>query len=396
MKLFTTDKDKKMETKLNNISRGTQKNKEIINKDNFIYCTSKNKENIIIFPNIDFYSKFNDINNNNKLRNIHLNNRKKELRYSKYDEILKKNYNSVDKIKKQFTITEFDTPKFEERYVNLNKKYLSSSFKNKNNTFNTINSINHDFLIEDIKINKLSTSFLKTSKLNIINNNNISNINNIFNKKDYLKNTFSYMNNSIKRKGIMTIKSLKNSDTDISSKENNYENNSILNLLYKKSMKEINQRNNKTNKIQRRDEFKEFLQEVLRQYKTKNVIKVKKKVDINYLLKNIKKINNTKLNKLNNKEKYLNEQKCNNGNKNSNKSDYNELRNGNLESKFNKKNMNNCKNIRKNNYFNIYRFKKNKRLINEVEEKLSNLEDKIKENFDNFKNNIDNEIVKFS
>lgn len=41
------------------------------------------------------------------------------------------------------------------------------------------------------------------------------------------------MNNSIKRKNIMTIKNLKNSDTDIISKENNYENNTILNLLYK-------------------------------------------------------------------------------------------------------------------------------------------------------------------
>ena len=388
------DMDKKKETKLINISRGTQKNKEIINKDNFIYCTSKNKENIIIFPNIDNYIKFNDINNDSKLRNTHINNRGKKIKYSKFDEIFKKNYNSVDKIKKQYTITEFDTPKIEEKYLELDKKYLSTSFKNKNNnTYYTFNSIDHDFFIENIKNNKLS-SFSKTNKFN---NNNISNINNIFNKKDYLKNTFSYMNNSIKRKGIMTIKSLKNSDTDISSKENNYENNSILNLLYKKSMKEINHRNNKTNKIQRRDEFKEFLQEVLRQYKTKNVIKVKKKVDINYLLKNINKFNNTKLNKLNNKEKYLNEQKSNNGNKNSNKSDYNELRNGNLESKFNKKNIkNNGKNIRKKNYFNIYRFKKNKILINEVEEKLSNLEDKIKENFDNFKKNIDNEIVKYS
>ena len=391
------DMDKKKETKLINISRGTQKNKEIINKDNFIYCTSKNKENIIIFPNIDFYIKFNDINNNNKLRNTHINNRKKELRYSKYDEILKKNYNSVDKIKKQFTITEFDTPKFEEKYVNLNKKYLSTSFKNKNNTFNTINSINHDFLIEDIKINKLSTSFLKTSKLNFINNNNISNINNIFNKKDYLKNTYSNMNNSIKRKNIMTIKNLKNSDTDIISKENNYENNSILNLLYKKSMKVINQRNNKRNKTQRRDEFKDFLQEVLRQYRTKNVIKVKKKVDINCLLKNLKNYNNPKVNKLNNNENNLNELNNNNTNKNSNQSDYNVLRNGNLESKFNKMNLkNNGKNKIKKNYFNIYRFKKNKRLINEVEEKLSNLEDKIRENFDNFKNNIDNEIVNYS
>ena len=94
----------------------------------------------------------------------------------------------------------------------------------------------------------------------------------------------------------------------------------------------------------------------------------------------------------------INKQKINNTNKNSNKSDYNELRNGNLESKFNKNNIkNNGKNIRKKNYFNIYRFKKNKRLINEVEEKLSNLEDKIRENFDNFKNNIDNEIsINFS
>jgi hypothetical protein len=233
---------------------------------------------------------------------------------------------------------------------------------------------------------------LKTSKFNFINNNNISNINNIFNKKDYLKNTYSNMNNSIKRKDIITIKNLKNSDTDICSKENNYGNNSILNLLYKKSMKEINKRINKTNKIQRRDEYKEFLQEVLRQYRTKNVIKVKKKIDINYLLKNINHFHNPKLN---NNEK-LNETKNNNANKNPNKSDNNELRNRNLESKLIKNNIkNNEKNIRKN-YFNIYRFKKNKKLINEVEEKLSNLEDKIKENFDNFKNNIDNEIVNYS
>ena len=386
--------DKKMGTKLINISRGTQKNKEKINKDNFIYNnSSKNKENIIIFPNIDNYIKFNDINNDSKLRNTYINNRGKKIKYSKFDEIFKKNYNSVDKIKKQYTITEFDTPKIEEKYLDLDKKYLSTSFKNKNNTYYTINSINHDFFIENIKNNKLS-SFLKTNKFN---NNNISNINNIFNKKDYLKNTYSNMNNSIKRKNIMTIKNLKNSDTDIISKENNYENNTILNLLYKKSMKIINQRNNKRNKTQRRDEFKDFLQEVLRQYRTKNVIKVKKKVDINCLLKNLKNYNNPKVNKLNNNENNLNELNNNNTNKNSNQSDYNVLRNGNLESKFNKMNLkNNGKNKIKKNYFNIYRFKKNKRLINEVEEKLSNLEDKIRENFDNFKNNIDNEIVNYS
>jgi hypothetical protein len=387
--------DKKMGTKLINISRGTQKNKEKINKDNFIYNnSSKNKENIIIFPNIDNYIKFNDINNDSKLRNTHINNRGKKIKYSKFDEIFKKNYNSVDKIKKQYTITEFDTPKIEEKYLELDKKYLSTSFKNKNNnTYYTFNSIDHDFFIENIKNNKLS-SFSKTNKLN---NNNISNINNIFNKKDYLKNTYSNMNNSIKRKNIMTIKNLKNSDTDIISKENNYENNTILNLLYKKSMKVINQRNNKRNKTQRRDEFKDFLQEVLRQYRTKNVIKVKKKVDINCLLKNLKNYNNPKVNKLNNNENNLNELNNNNTNKNSNQSDYNVLRNGNLESKFNKINLkNNGKNKIKKNYFNIYRFKKNKRLINEVEEKLSNLEDKIRENFDNFKNNIDNEIVNYS
>ena len=387
--------DKKMGTKLINISRGTQKNKEKINKDNFIYNnSSKNKENIIIFPNIDNYIKFNDINNDSKLRNTHINNRGKKIKYSKFDEIFKKNYNSVDKIKKQYTITEFDTPKIEEKYLELDKKYLSTSFKNKNNnTYYTFNSIDHDFFIENIKNNKLS-SFSKTNKLN---NNNISNINNIFNKKDYLKNTYSNMNNSIKRKNIMTIKNLKNSDTDIISKENNYENNTILNLLYKKSMKIINQRNNKRNKTQRRDEFKDFLQEVLRQYRTKNVIKVKKKVDINCLLKNLKNYNNPKVNKLNNNENNLNELNNNNTNKNSNQSDYNVLRNGNLESKFNKINLkNNGKNKIKKNYFNIYRFKKNKRLINEVEEKLSNLEDKIRENFDNFKNNIDNEIVNYS
>ena len=387
--------DKKMGTKLINISRGTQKNKEKINKDNFIYNnSSKNKENIIIFPNIDNYIKFNDINNDSKLRNTHINNRGKKIKYSKFDEIFKKNYNSVDKIKKQYTITEFDTPKIEEKYLELDKKYLSTSFKNKNNnTYYTFNSIDHDFFIENIKNNKLS-SFSKTNKLN---NNNISNINNIFNKKDYLKNTYSNMNNSIKRKNIMTIKNLKNSDTDIISKENNYENNTILNLLYKKSMKIINHRNNKRNKTQRRDEFKDFLQEVLRQYRTKNVIKVKKKVDINCLLKNLKNYNNPKVNKLNNNENNLNELNNNNTNKNSNQSDYNVLRNGNLESKFNKINLkNNGKNKIKKNYFNIYRFKKNKRLINEVEEKLSNLEDKIRENFDNFKNNIDNEIVNYS
>ena len=387
--------DKKMGTKLINISRGTQKNKEKINKDNFIYNnSSKNKENIIIFPNIDNYIKFNDINNDSKLRNTHINNRGKKIKYSKFDEIFKKNYNSVDKIKKQYTITEFDTPKIEEKYLELDKKYLSTSFKNKNNnTYYTFNSIDHDFFIENIKNNKLS-SFSKTNKFN---NNNISNINNIFNKKDYLKNTYSNMNNSIKRKNIMTIKNLKNSDTDIISKENNYENNTILNLLYKKSMKIINHRNNKRNKTQRRDEFKDFLQEVLRQYRTKNVIKVKKKVDINCLLKNLKNYNNPKVNKLNNNENNLNELNNNNTNKNSNQSDYNVLRNGNLESKFNKINLkNNGKNKIKKNYFNIYRFKKNKRLINEVEEKLSNLEDKIRENFDNFKNNIDNEIVNYS
>ena len=122
------DMDKKIGDKLINISRGTQKNKEIINKDNFIYHISRKKENIISFPNIDNYNKFNDINNGNKIRNIHINNREKEQKHSKYDEILAKNYNSVDKIKKQYTITEFDTPKIEEKYLSLDKNYLTTSF----------------------------------------------------------------------------------------------------------------------------------------------------------------------------------------------------------------------------------------------------------------------------
>ena len=49
--------------------------------------------------------------------------------------------------------------------------------------------------------------------------------------------------------------------------------------------------------------------------------------------------------------------------------------------------------LKKRNMFNMYRFKRNKIIMKEVEEQLINIENLIKKSFDKFKDNIDNEPI---
>ena len=157
--------------------------------------------------------------------------------------------------------------------------------------------------------------------------------------------------------------------------------------------------NNKPAKIKRKDEFKEFLKEILKQYKDKNAIRVKKKIDINILLNNKQAKSQNKLNIKANRTQF------NEGNLNLKgmKTYFNNykkekstiiLKNEFLNSKLSKKSprmlTEDIKN-KKRNIFDNYRLKKHKKALNEVEEELINIENKIRISYDKFKKNIDDE-----
>ena len=311
------------------------------------------------------------------------------------------NSNLFNKIIKNININsdylenDSDIPKITSK---INKK-RNISVKNKK----YISLIKSNNYLDDIEKSNLVLSSIKASNFNILNENNISNINNIYNKKDYLKYYFTLPSNNNNDKSII-INNLKNADNNSSLKED--EKNAIQNILYNKATIKFNKKyNSMPKRIKRRDEFKEFLKEVLRQYKVKNTNKIKKKIEINTLLSNKKIKNNNFTNIIESNNSGFNEinlkhtkNEFRNDN-NNHKFDSIIMRNKLLNTKINGKNKRLlCKEIKinKKRIFNMYKFKKNKIIINEVEEALINLENKIKNCFDKYKKNIDDEPTKFS
>ena len=387
MKLYMTDKNNQMRSKL----MMSEKDKP---RENVKYFSARNDEGIIRFPNIiETFSKFNEskhiyqvktrnnTNKNNKY--ITINPSRNEETFSNID----KNLNSEEKFKNQFTETEFDSPKLSSKY-NMGNRLSSNSFKKNKKVYNTITYNNN---IDNMKKSSFVLSSMKRPNFSNININNISNINNIYNKKDYIKYAFSQLNDiNNNNKRVITI-NYKKTETDLNSNEDDDDycnKDNILNLLNKKSMS-FNPRIKRVKKIKRKDEFKEFLKDVLKQYKNKNTNKVKRKININCLLNNIKikNNNNSKSNEPDNDNKELKEKKNAEINSGILKNEY-------LNSKLNKKKklkeIVNKNKLNKKNIFNIYKFNKNKILIDEIEDKLLKFEKKLKKDFSKYKQSIDN------
>ena len=377
-----SNSNRKMRSEFINIGIGTEKDK---NKEIYKRYSTRNKEKIK-FPNIETYKKFNDIKekitNETKFENLN-----KNLYYN--------SMRTTKKSKNNYTETENDIPKITSKFHT--KKYnnfFANSIRKNKSSFKTI----YNFNDEDIQNSNLVLSSIKTPELNILNDKNISNINNIYNTNDYFKYSFSHSyNKNNNRRKMIIIRNLRKSESAISLNEE--DKNCIMNLLEKKTLININlhKKMNKTKKI-RKDEFKEFLKEILKQFKDKNINRVKKKIDINTLLKNKKDNNKIKVKKFDIVGTNTDLTKTKNNNKNDNKFKSIILRNEYLNSKLNNNigMLTEDVSSKKRSIFNMYKFKKNKKMMNEVEKKLLKLENKIKENYERFKKNINDEPVNFS
>ena len=377
LKSYLTDSNRKMRKNLINIGIETEKDKGCFNYFSSVKKGATQFPYIETLKNInDFRTKYNTNFFNSKTKNLNL--------------------NYTDKAKISFTESENDIPKITSKFNNKNDNYYyPNSVKKMGNIYKTMNNYNFS---DDIENN--SNFFLKSikkPKFNFLNVNNISNINNIYNKNDFLKSFITSLNSKNNKRSIIIIKNLRNSESDVTLNEN--EKNSIIELLKKKTT--INFSNKfRPKKIKHKDEFKEFLKEVLKDYKNKNVNKIKKKININSLLysnkiknKNIE--NNIKKNSLDFNAIPLKSlpNEISDNNKISNSIF---LRNDFLDSKINKNQIRNLTEDlkpKKRTIFNMYKFKKNRIIMNQVEEELLDLETKIKKNFDKFKKNIDEEPV---
>ena len=380
LKTYLTESNTEMRRKLINIGIETEKD------SNRIYLT-RNKDNNLKFPNIN---KSNKSNGPKTRYNINF----------FYSSLIKNLNINVDYIETDNEIP-IITSKIND---SQDKVFFSNSVKKYSDNYNILNTNNY---LDEIEKSNLVLSSVKTPKLNILKYGNISNINNIYNKKDFLNINNITQNNKNSNKTII-INNLKNNSKS-NSILNEDEKNTIQNLLNKKTIVKNIQKHYNSNKKEKtiknkehKNEFKEFLKEILKQYRDKNINKVKKKIDINTLLNgnqfktqnsiNIYKQNYFGFNQSKSKYKttkfnnYMNKKKYN----------YLILRNE-LNSKLNRKNVGLTEDIKikKRNIFNKYRFKKNKMIMNEVEEELINLEGKIKERFDRFRKNIDDEPGNF-
>ena len=215
MKLYMTDKNKEMRSKL----MMSEKDKP---RENVKYFSARNDEGIIRFPNIiETFSKFNEskhiyqvktrnnTNKNNKY--ITINPSRNEETFSNID----KNLNFEEKFKNQFTETEFDSPKLCSKY-SMGNRLSSNSFKKNKKVYNTITYNNN---IDNMKKSSFVLSSMKRPNFSNININNISNINNIYNKKDYIKYAFSQLNDiNNNNKRVITI-NYKKTETDLNSNE---------------------------------------------------------------------------------------------------------------------------------------------------------------------------------
>ena len=371
-----TETNRSMKRRLINVAIETEIEKEK-NKDCYNNFSFRNKDNNIKFPNIKTNKKNNDVQtkyNSNLLSNL----------------IKKLNFNS------KLTETDNEIPEISSKInMNKNKYYFSNSVKKSKNT------INNNFL-DDVENSNLILSSVKTPKLNILEKKDISNINNIFNKNDFLKNIISSSSDKNNNRTTILIKNLKHSESGESLNEE--EKNCISNILKQKTTINFKEKiNSKPKKIKHKDEFKEFLKEILKQHKNKNINKVKKKIKINTLLNNkqiptLNNIFNIRTNTTNfpeNNKKYLKTTFINT-NKQQNKIILrNEFLNSNLKKKNNALLTDEIKN-KKRNIFDKYRFNINRRTMLQVEEELINLEDKIKENFDRYRKNVDDEPTDIS
>ena len=378
-KTYFTESNADMRKKLIHIGIETEKEKD----SNRLFLT-RNKNNNLKFPNIQTCNKFKGL----KTRyNINIfNNIIKDL-----------NINS------DYIESDDDIPKITSKINdNLDKALFSNSVKKYKDNYNTLN-FNY---FDEIEKSNLVLQSVKTPKLNILKYNNISNINNIYNKKDFLKINKASSNDKNSNRTII-INNLKNNSKS-NSNLNEEEKNTIQNLLNKKTIvKNIKFNKNKKPKIvkhrEHKDEFKAFLKEILKQYKDKNINKVKKKIDINALLYNKHIQTKNSINKINQNNIGFNHSKLKdktikfNNYMNKKKYNYLVLRNDLLNTKLNRKNVGMTEDIKnkKRNLFNKYKFKKNRMIMSEVEEELINLEDKIKERFDKFRKNIDDEPGNF-
>ena len=371
-----TDSDRKMKGKLINIGGREAE----IDKDYHNYNSTRHISTELKFPNIDIFktmknTKYSTLyNENNNIKNIKI--------------------NSKNNLNTYYNESESDIPKITSK-INSKNKYSNSNSVKKNKyiyktiNYNTFNDIQNSNLI--------LTSI--TPKFNIKNDNNISNINNIYNKNDYLHDYFIPSNDKNNKRYMITIKNLKNTESDITLNEE--EKNSILNLLEKRTFININNIKNNTIKNNKyKDEFKEFLKGILKQYKNKYKNKVKKKININSLLINNQIKNKYNTNILTNYNLGINERMKSDNDKNKNKNCSIILRNEFLKSKLNNKNYRmlteEIKLKKKNIFFDMYKFKKNQKIMKTVQEELINVQNAIKKSFDKYKKNIDDEPVNIS
>lgn len=369
MKSFFTENNRKMRKNLINVGTGTEKDK------NNLFST-KNKEKNSQFPNIEIKNRY-DINLLN--------------------DIIK--YNSTNH---ELAETENEIPIITSKINSKKDCFISNSVKK----YKTIDEkINLTKGLGNAKKSYLVLSSVKIPKFNFGRDNNISNINNIYNKNDYLNFYFNSPSRRNNNRNTIIIKTLKNSTSNFNL--NDDEKDTILNLLNSKSIVINSRRNNKPKKIMHKDEFKkDFLKEILRQHKDKNINRIKKKIDINILLCNRKIKSRNNINSIKSNNSFFNKtnmKEIKNSFRNDNKKQKQKfspliLRNEFLNSKLNLKELRiqteEAKN-KKRNIFDIYKFKNNKIFINKVEEELINLENKMKNNLEQYKKKIDDETTNF-
>ena len=371
--------NQKMRTELNDRFMENEKDKE-----KYFHYTTVNNKDYLQFPNIEAYNKNGYTNKRYHLRNRTNSNLYKDKKRLKMFQHIKNQ--SIDKTKRN--LMTFNEINYTNTNTNKNKdkKFTSDSVNNK-----YYKTLNNKILLDEVKDSNsnLVLSSIKTPRINLSNMNNIDsicNINNIYDKSDYLKFFSRQSHKNNKARSLIIIKNLKNNRTEKSMNDNE---NSIAKLLLKKSSLNFDPNISniyKNKKPKHRNEFKDFLQEILKNYRKKNKKKVKKKISTSYLMsfqptkdmiKNKLDIDKISINRI----------------------DYDFNNRNNYKLNRSKKKIEiipeEIKIKRKANYYSIYRFKKNKELINDIENKFNNLENKIKDNLNKFREEVNNEIFIF-
>ena len=358
------------------------------------YYSTINKD-FLNFPNIDNYNKYNDNkkihklrirNHNNYFRNII---KLKSLKYDIKNNSIEKSNQNLLEIKKYETIL----PKSE---FKKNKKFIST-FENKR--YKTISYNNYN---DDIKESNLVLSSIRIPKINLFNYNNISYINNIHNKEDYFKFIYSQTDKNNQDNSLITINHLKSCRTG---KNLFDERKNLIELLNRKSSINFKLKisySQKHKKKKHKGEFKKYFEEMLNQCDKTNL---NKKFKTKYLITELEdKKSLIKKNKTKNEDIYLNKIKNNkniyfNGKKGKEKDIFNTtlMKSWYLKSKINKENKGTStddNNLNKNNnMFYMYLFKRNQKMMNNVEQEMTNIKNNLITIFNNYKKDIDNETA---